>query len=44
MSSLNGKSPTSEMRYLSGFAKNVLTVWTVVPRIIQGKKYFYKFI
>lgn len=44
MSSLNGKSPTSEMRYLSGFAKNVLTVWTVVTKIIQGKKYFYKFI
>jgi GT2 family glycosyltransferase len=44
MNCFNWKSLVAEMRYLSGFTKNVLTVWTVIPRIIQGKKYFYKFI
>ena len=41
---IKGKSPFTELDYLSGFAKNVGTIWTMLPTIILGKKYFYKFL
>jgi len=41
---IKGKSPFSELSYLNGFAKNVGTIWGIAPIILQGKKYFYKFI
>jgi hypothetical protein len=41
---IKGKSPFTELSYLNGFAKNVGTIWGISPIIIQGKKYFYKFI
>ena len=41
---IKGKSPFTELDYLSGFAKNVGTLWTMLPTIILGKKYFYKFL
>ena len=44
MHTIKGKSPFTEMDYLNGFAKNVGTIWTMLPTIILGKKYFYKFL
>lgn len=44
MHTIKGKSPFTEMDYLNGFAKNVGTLWTMLPTIILGKKYFYKFL
>ena len=44
MHTIKGKSPFTELDYLSGFAKNVGTIWTMLPTIILGKKYFYKFL
>ena len=41
---IKGKSPFTELSYLNGFAKNVGTIWGISPIILQGKKYFYKFI
>lgn len=41
---IKGKSPFTELSYLNGFAKNVGTIWSIAPIILQGKKYFYKFI
>lgn len=44
MHTIRGKSPFTEMGYLIGFAKNVGTIWTMLPTIILGKNYFYKFL
>jgi GT2 family glycosyltransferase len=44
MQIIKGKSPLTEMGYLSGFAKNIGTLWSMFPTIIKGKEYFYKFI
>ena len=41
---IKGKSPFTEMGYIFGFAKNVGTIWTMLPTIMLGKKYFYKFL
>ena len=41
---IKGKSPFTEMGYIFGFAKNVGTIWTMLPSIMLGKKYFYKFL
>lgn len=44
MHTIKGKSPFTEMGYIFGFAKNVGTIWTMLPTIILGKNYFYKFL
>lgn len=39
-----GKSPFAELAYLSGFAKNVGVIWSILPTMLSGKKHFYKMI
>jgi GT2 family glycosyltransferase len=36
------RSPLGEMRRVSKFAANVITLWRFAPRIIANKPYFYK--
>lgn len=42
INSIKGKSPLTELNYLAGFTQNVLKLCALAPRMVRGKKYFYK--
>ena len=35
-------NPFTDFKHLAGFTKNVLKLWALTPRILMGKKHFYK--